>query len=111
VKSADGPTRLAESRHGSVVPPPATGGGVGVGVACGSGWDGQVTGAGTGPEFQTVVPFVLMLTPPALTLTLIKHVSVNGTTKQFVAAPATAPEQLTPPPKALPVPGFQPPDT
>jgi hypothetical protein len=70
-----------------------------------------VADEGTGPEFQTVDPFVLIVTPPALMLTLTKHELVNGTVKQFAAPPATVPEQLAPPPNALLSAGFQLPDT
>ena len=93
------------------VPPGGGGGGVGVGVACGSGCVGQVVDAGIGPEFQITDPFVLMLMPPALMLTPTKHELVNGTVKQFAAAPATIPEQLPPVPKNLLSPLAQLPDT
>jgi hypothetical protein len=96
---------------GGAVQPVGGGGGGGVGVAWGSAWVGHVADAGTGPEFQTVDPFVLIVTPPAEMLTLIKHELVNGTVKQFAAPPATVPEQLRPLPKALLSPGFQLPDT
>ena len=99
-------------RSGGTPPPPlATGVGEGVGVACGSGCVGQVVEAGTGPEFQTDVPFVLTVTPPTLMLTDTKQLPVNGTVKQFAAAAATVPLQVSPPPKALLSAGAHEPDT